>query len=47
MTFELLPVFFFFCTRWCMLRFYILHSFGGFGSCGAKLKRKNYKLWPH
>jgi hypothetical protein len=25
MTFELLPAFFLFCTRWCMLRFYILH----------------------
>jgi hypothetical protein len=32
MTFELLPVFFLFCTRWCMLRFYILHFLGGFGS---------------
>jgi hypothetical protein len=37
MTFELLPIFFpFFCTRWCMLRFYILHSFGGFCSRRAK-----------
>jgi hypothetical protein len=35
-TFELLPAFLFFYTRWCMLRFYILHSFGGFGSRGAK-----------
>jgi hypothetical protein len=31
-TFELLPVFFFFCTRWCVLKCYILHSFGGFFS---------------
>jgi hypothetical protein len=35
-TFELLPVFFFFCTRWCMLRFYILHIFGGFCSRRAE-----------
>jgi hypothetical protein len=29
-TFELLPAFplFYLCTRWCMLRFYILHPFG-------------------
>jgi hypothetical protein len=38
MTFELLPAFplFLLYTRWCMLRFYILHPFGGFGSRGAK-----------
>jgi hypothetical protein len=34
-TFELLPGFFL-CTRWCMLRCYILHSFGGFCSCKAE-----------
>ena len=35
-TFELLPGFFFFCTRWCPLRCYILHSFGGFCSRRAE-----------
>jgi hypothetical protein len=36
-TFELLPAFLsFLCTRWCMLKFYILHSFGGFCSRRAK-----------
>ena len=35
-TFELLPGFFFFCTRWCPLRCYILHSFWGFCSHGAE-----------
>jgi hypothetical protein len=34
-TFELLPGFFL-CTRWCVLRCYILHSFGGFCSCRAE-----------
>jgi hypothetical protein len=42
MTFELLPALFFsfFCTRWCMLRFYILHSFGGFALVEPNKKGK-------
>jgi hypothetical protein len=48
-TFELLPVFFFFfvCTRWCVLSFYI-YIFGGYCSYRAKIRKKgNYMLWPH
>jgi hypothetical protein len=46
-TFELLPVFFFVCTRWCILSFYI-YIFGGYCSYRAEIRKKrNYMLWPH
>ena len=40
-TFELLPVFFFFfvCTRWCVLSFYI-YIFGGYCSYRVEIRKR-------